>query len=106
MRSRLLILVFAALTTSSVMADCEVPKTPVAPETFFISGVMKKTNDGVTVRLVHSIARARSQQEALLVFAKNVAERYPNYVLADALILGGNSTTQSNAVTPIVGVEI
>lgn len=104
MRSQLLILICSVLTTSA-MAECDVPNKS-APESFFISGVMKKNTDGATVRLVQSIERACSQQEALLIFAKNVAKQYPDYVLADALISEASAAKKSTSAKPKAGVEI
>lgn len=54
--------------------------------TYFVSGLLKKDGEGVTVKLVHSIERARSKGQALEVFSEKVRAEYPGYSLADSLV--------------------
>ena len=103
---QILNLAAALLLATQMCSVIAATNTSEAPQRFFVSGVMKKNSDGVTVRLVHSMERAGSQQEALLVFTKKVAKQFPGYVLADALVLDANDTTNTAPEMPMAGIEI
>ena len=53
---------------------------------YFISGILKKTEHGVTVKLVHLIETAKSEQEAKERFVSEVSANYPGYAIADMIV--------------------
>lgn len=63
------------------------PSAPTGkPQGFFISGILKKSEHGVTVKLVHLIEIARSEREAKEYFVSEVSANYPDYAIADMII--------------------
>lgn len=54
-------------------------------QTFFVSGVMKKNGEDATIKLMHSVIRERSENEALQAFVRAAIAQHPGYKMASVL---------------------
>lgn len=98
-----LVLSFAG---AAIGADHCIPtKMTLGTDTYFVSGVLKKQDAGVTIKLVHSVEFAATSQEALAVFATKAAAEYPGYVMIDALVTQTQTESKASCRFP-PGVSI
>lgn len=56
-----------------------------AQQIFFVSGVMKKNGEDTTIKLMHSVVRERSENDALQAFVRSAVAQYPDYKMASVL---------------------
>lgn len=54
-------------------------------QTFFVSSVMKKNGEDATIKLMHSVIRERSENEALQAFVRAEIAQHPGYKMASVL---------------------
>lgn len=66
-----------AIACTSVSTDTQ--------QTFFVSGVMTKKGAEATIKLMHSVVRERSKNDALQAFIRSAAAQYPDYKMASVL---------------------
>lgn len=56
-----------------------------AIQTYFVSAVMTKNGVDATIKLMHSVVRERSENEALQVFVRAAIKQYPDYKMSTVL---------------------
>lgn len=61
---------------------------------FFVSGVLRRNGEDITIKLVHSVEKARSAEAAVDAFMAKVGNEYPGYAILDTLV------SRSQADTP------
>lgn len=99
--------IIAACSFSAIAApSCVGAKVSDTLQSYFVSGVLKKNEGAITIKLVHATERASSEQEALVIFVKRVRAEYPNYTMADALISPATSGAETACKSTEIGVSI
>jgi hypothetical protein len=97
------VLLFAGPAVAA--SDCAL-NTANATQTFFVSGVLQKIDDAVTIKLVQSIEPAESAQEAMVRFVKQAAKEYPAYKIVDALISQSDEKAKTSCLVPVTGISV
>lgn len=97
MKRRLFALIVAtSFASSAISADHFIrSESPGHQHAYFVSGVLKKNAEGTTIKLVHSVERASSEETALVAFVKKAATQYPDYRMLDAIVSPGDETVAS-----------
>ena len=65
---------------------------------FVVSGVLRRSTNDVVIKLVQSIERARSSEEAIGQFTRKITHEYGGYSLWDTLV---TPVPQARCVTTI-----
>lgn len=82
----LLLCLFVAMSLMSVReASACASVSSDDRQTFFVSGVMKKNGEEATIKLMHSVIRERSENEALQAFVRAAIAQHPGYKMASVL---------------------
>jgi len=98
MKRHLLSLILAATLAGPALAtDYLIRSDNLAPlQSFFVSGVLKKNEEGMTIKLVHVVERASNAEYALAAFIKKAATEYPNYRILDAIVSPSDQSASSH----------
>jgi hypothetical protein len=72
------ILMVQTATASTAMLDANVDR-------YMVSAVLRKGDDGLTIRLVHGVTVSRSAEEAMGDFLKKLILRFPGYSVIDII---------------------
>lgn len=60
--------------------------TAVEAHPYIVSGILKKHGEEATIKLVHTVERAVSQNEALGAFLTKALHDFPGYAVATTLV--------------------
>ncbi len=87
MKTLMAVLLFAFSVPSMAAPACLGGTSSQRVETadFFVSGVLRRNGDNITIKLVHSVEKARSEQGAIDAFTAKVVDEYPEYSILDTL---------------------
>lgn len=102
-----LFLTFAILSgAASAADDCATNAAVSEAQEFFVSGVLRKNGEDVTIKLLHAVERAASTNEALGAFVAKAQAEYPNYAVLDTLVSPSNAKASITCIRPVTGVAI
>ena len=75
---------------------------------YFVSGVLRRNGDDITIKLVHSVESARSADGAIDAFVSKVGDEYPEYLILDTLVSKSPAATVFDCHYPpsIKGIAI
>ena len=81
-----------ALTVSSVSCHAESPAYSHAVfvsdiGSFAVSAVLRKSSKDIVIKLVQSIEKARSEEEAVGQFSRKIQDEYPGYAIWDTVVM-------------------
>ena len=55
-------------------------------ESFAVSAVLRKSSKEIVIKLVQSIEKARSEEEAVGQFSRKIQDEYPGYAIWDTVV--------------------
>lgn len=106
-KSLLLALTLTVLPGTAAAADHFATRN-VASNTqeFFVSGVLRRNGEDITIKLVHAVEQAATKTEALDAFVAKVQAEYPDYAVLDTLVSPAGARAPVLRARPPVGVNI
>lgn len=85
---KILILTIALIFSIPAAATDMVYIETGGKQVYFVSGVLRKADNSITIKLAHSIEYVTSEEDAIIAFTKKVIEMYPGYSIETTLATG------------------
>ena len=55
-------------------------------ESFAVSAVLRKSSKDIVIKLVQSVEKARSEEEAIGAFTRKIQDEYPDFAIWDTVV--------------------